>query len=112
MSVRSTLPRSEVGSQNPYPDPPRQAGEGKPVEAPVEVELAKRRSRTARRRRLTIYGLRVLFAVVWLGSWELTTRPHWVDPFFFGQPSGVVQPRWTWVTQGTALGPFGLQVAG
>ena len=35
MSVKSTLPRSEVGSQNPYPDPPRQAGEGKPVEAPV-----------------------------------------------------------------------------
>src|SRR5437762_922394 len=90
MSVKSTLPRSEVGSQNPYPDPPRQAGEGKPVEAPVEVELAKRRSRTARRRRLTIYGLRVLFAVVWLGSWELTTRLNWVDPFFVGQPSGVV----------------------
>src|SRR6184192_1246964 len=111
MSVRSTLPRSEVGSQNPHPDPPSQAGEGKPVEAPVDVELAKRRSRTARRRRLTIYGLRVLFAVVWLGSWELTTRLNWVDPFFVGQPSGVVQRLWTWITEGTALGPLWLQAA-
>src|SRR5204862_8273344 len=111
MSVRSTLPRSEVGSQNPHPDPPSQAGEGKPVEAPVDVELAKRRSRTARRRRLTIYGLRVLFVVVWLGSWELTTRLHWVDPFFVGQPSGVVQRLWAWITEGAALGPLWLEAA-
>src|SRR5436309_13730683 len=105
MRVKGTLPRSEVGSPNPYPDPPRQAGEGKPVEAPVEVELAKRRSRNARRRRLTIYGLRVLCVVVWLGSWELTTRLNWVVPFFVGQPSGVVQRLCTWITEGTALGP-------
>ena len=60
---------------------------------------------------MTIYGLRVLFAVVWLGSWELTTRLNWVDPFFVGQPSGVVQRLWTWITEGTALGPLWLQAA-
>ena len=29
-------------------------------------------------------------AVLWIGSWELSTRMNWVDPFFVGQPSGVV----------------------
>jgi NitT/TauT family transport system permease protein len=49
--------------------------------------------------------------VVWIGSWELTTRRGLVDKFFFGQPSGVAGRLWTWITQGTALGPLWLQVA-
>lgn len=77
----------------------------------VDVELARRRSRALRRRRLTIYALRLAFTVVWLGSWELSTRLNWVDPFFVGQPSGIVQRLWTWITEGTALGPLWLQAA-
>src|SRR5436190_3457991 len=128
MSVRSTLPRSEVGAQSAHPDPPprvgegnltdvsSRAGEGNPVDAAQTAEgsstqPAARRSRAARRRRLTIYALRVLFAVVWLGSWEVTTRLNWVDPFFVGQPSGVVLRLWIWITEGTALGPLWLQAA-
>jgi NitT/TauT family transport system permease protein len=53
----------------------------------------------------------VLAAVVWLGSWELTTRLNIVDPFFYGMPSGVVRRLYTWSTEGTALGPLWLQVA-
>src|SRR6202022_4753265 len=67
--------------------------------------------RAARRRRLIVYGLRLLFAVVWIGSWEVSTRLNWVDPFFVGQPSGVVTRLWTWVMEGTALGPLWLQAA-
>src|ERR1700737_3959855 len=104
MSVRSTLPRSSVGG--PHPDPPPQAGEGN-----VTAELAGRRARAARRRRLIVYGLRLLFAVAWIGSWEVSTRLNWVDPFFVGQPSGVVTRLWTWITEGTALGPLWLQAA-
>src|SRR6267378_5443198 len=107
MSVRSTLPPSSVGVQGPHPGPPPQAGEGNRLDA----ALTARRSRTARRWRLMIYALRLTFAVVWLGSWELTTRLNWVDPFFVGQPSGVVVRLWTWVTDGTALGPLWLQAA-
>ena len=122
MSVRSTLPPSSVSAQggappfdvvgtqdgapSPHPSPAPQAGEGR-----LDAELAGRRSRAARRRRLVVYGLRLLFAVVWIGSWEVSTRLNWVDPFFVGQPSGVVTRLWTWITEGTALGPLWLQAA-
>src|SRR5207247_3687303 len=105
MSVRSTLPRSSV--VGPNPNPALQAAEANPIDA----ELTARRSRAARRRLLMVYGLRLLFAVVWIGSWELSTRLNWVDPFFVGQPSGVVARRWAWMTEGTALGPLWLQAA-
>jgi NitT/TauT family transport system permease protein len=91
----------------PNPNPPLQAVEANPIDA----ELTGRRSRAARRRLLSIYGLRLLFTVLWIGSWELSTRLNWVDPFFVGMPSGVVQRLWTWITEGTALGPLWLQAA-
>jgi len=106
MSVRSTLPLASVGAQGPHPDPPPR-GEGNPVDA----DLVARRARAVRRRRYMVYGLRVLFAVVWIGSWQVTTQLGWVDPFFFGMPSRIVARLWEWVTQGTALGPLWLQVA-
>ena len=52
----------------------------------------------------------MLFAVVWLGSWELTTRLGWVDKFFFAQPSEIALRLWTWFTEGTVLGPLWEQV--
>src|SRR2546422_3282894 len=103
MSVRSTLPLSSVGNSPPQASLAR--GEGN------ASELAARRSRAARRRRVVVYGLRLLFAALWIGSWELSSRMNWVDPFFVGQPSGVVARLWTWITEGTALGPLWLQAA-
>ena len=67
--------------------------------------------RRARRRQMQVLGLRLAAAVAWIGSWELSTRLGLVDKFFFGQPSGIAQRMWTWITQGTALGPLWLQVA-
>jgi len=84
-----------------------------PAEAatrPRISDLAARRMRDARRRRITVQALRLLAAVVWLGSWELTTRLGWVDKFFFSQPSEIVQKIWYWITQGTELGPLWDQV--
>jgi NitT/TauT family transport system permease protein len=72
--------------------------------------MEERRTAARRRRRLTVQVLRVVVAVVWLGSWELTTRVGIVDKFFFGQPSGVWSQLRIWVTEGTALGPLWLQV--
>jgi NitT/TauT family transport system permease protein len=79
------------------------------AERPVS-DLAARRARDERRRRLNVLVLRVLFAVVWLGSWELTTRIGWVDKFFFAQPSEIALRLWTWFTEGTVLGPLWEQV--
>ena len=69
------------------------------------------RRRRVRNRRLQVQGLRLLVAVIWIGSWELTTRIGLVDKFFFGQPSGIAEKMLTWLTQGTALGPLWVQVA-
>src|SRR5260370_37267895 len=87
-----------------------------PMSARVEptaragADLPARPARDIRRRRLMVLGLQLLFAVVWLGSWELTTRLGWVDKFFFAQPSEIALKLWTWVTQGTELGPLWDQV--
>jgi len=86
--------------------------------APAIADQAAERRRRQGRYRLTVQLLRVLAAAVWIGSWELTTRISLpgadhalVDKFFFGQPSGIGQQLYTWVTQGTALGPLWQQVA-
>ena len=42
-----------------------------------------------RRHRQLVLTLRVLFAVVMLGSWELLSRTKTIDPFFFGRPSDI-----------------------
>jgi len=64
-----------------------------------------------RRRRYLVQTLRIVVGVVILGSWELTTRIGLVDPFFFGQPTGVAKRIQIWVTRGTAQGPLWQQVA-
>jgi len=46
-----------------------------------------------------------VFAVI-VGGWELTTRTGLVDPFFFGQPSGIAGTIWRWSTRGTPAGPL------
>src|SRR5258708_28663115 len=81
-----------------------------PEASPNVTDLGARRLRARRRHQLNIFGLRVLVAVIVLGSWELTTRIGVVDSFFFGQPSGVVHQLWVWITDETALGPLWLQV--
>src|SRR6266702_542464 len=64
-----------------------------------------------RRRRIVVNMLRVLLLVVIIGGWELLASVGIIDPFFWGQPSGIWAQIVTWVTQGTAQGPLWLQVA-
>jgi len=68
--------------------------------------------RRARRRRIAVNVARVLTAVLVLGSWQLFSHT-WriVDPFFFGQPSGIWSQLVTWVQKGTAQGPLWEQIA-
>jgi NitT/TauT family transport system permease protein len=86
------------------------------AELPAPAEPIDRQRFDARRRALRwhqakVQGLRLLAATVWLGSWELLTRLNVVDPFFYGTPSGIAKRMYTWVTEGTALGPLWQQVA-
>jgi NitT/TauT family transport system permease protein len=61
---------------------------------------------SASRQRLLVNVLRVLLLVVIIGGWELASRTGIIDPFFWGQPSGIWAQLVTWVTQGTAQGPL------
>ncbi len=83
--------------------------------APESKEV-KAYKQASRRRRIQVNILRVLIFVVIIGSWELLTRvgdpKHPViDPFFWGQPSGIWNQLVTWVQQGTAQGPLLEQIA-
>ena len=69
--------------------------------------------------RLKVQGLRVAVAIVILGGWQLgahvsdcNTAGHLclVDKFFWSQPSDIALKLWTWITQGTDLGPIWEQV--
>jgi NitT/TauT family transport system permease protein len=89
---------------------------------PVVPTLADRdieRAHARARRRVLILALRVGLAVVIIGSWEFLTRLGChgpdsgtcaVDPFFFGQPSGIGAQLVTWVQKGTAQGPLWEQI--
>ncbi|GAA4846551.1 ABC transporter permease [Saccharopolyspora rosea] len=56
-----------------------------------------------RRRRATVWAVRVLLVVLWLGSWELTVT-YWIDPFFYSKPSLVFAKLVEWFTAGTSQG--------
>jgi sulfonate transport system permease protein len=83
----------------------------------ADADVARAHART--RRRVLVQLLRVALAIVIVGSWELTTRIGCygpdsatcvVDPFFFGQPSGIWSQLLTWVEKGTAQGPLAEQI--
>ncbi len=83
------------------------------------VDLVTRRRQEARRRVVTIQLLRLAVAIVILGGWQLGAQVSdcnspghlcVVDKFFWSQPSDIAQKLWTWITQGTDLGPIWDQV--
>jgi len=79
-----------------------------PVETAPAVRASKRRPFT--RRRLLVLAAQVATLVVLVGSWQLLTTWKIVDPFFFGQPSGIIKQLGTWINHGTAYGSLGSQI--
>jgi NitT/TauT family transport system permease protein len=81
---------------------------------PVGVEAAETHARRRRvprsRRRLGVNALRVAIFVALVGGWELAARARIVDPFFFGQPTKIVDQLKIWVQQGTDAGPLSQQI--
>src|SRR5438105_11730754 len=80
-----------------------------PVTAP-ESKAVSSNTADIRRRRVLVNSLRVLLLVVIIGGWELFPRVGIIDPFFWGQPSGIWAQIVTWVTKGTAQGPLWQQI--
>lgn len=63
-----------------------------------------------RRRAGVVVALRIGIAVLVLGLWELAADLAWIDPFFFGRPSGVAAQIYEWFTQGTSQGSIWFQM--
>lgn len=75
------------------------------TDAPQTAEELRDRARRARRRRTgLVWAGRVVVLIVVFGGWEAAARLHWIDPFFFGQPSGIWGSLVTLFTQDTGFG--------
>ena len=84
---------------------------GLPVAAaPAETQTVTRARRQARQRRLLMWAARLAVLVVVVGGWQLFTSLKIVDPFFFGQPTGIVKQLQDWVANGTQYGSIWLQI--
>lgn len=63
-----------------------------------------------RRRWRIVVALRIIVFVLFVGGWEFGVRAGWLDSFFFGQPSAIVDKLIDWIQNGTAIGPLWKQV--
>src|ERR1700716_2746427 len=76
-----------------------------PTATAPEPKLETMVERMRRRARLVL-ALRLGVLVFLVGGWELGVRAGLIDPFFFGQPSGIVDKLIDWFQNGTSIGPL------
>ena len=76
----------------------------------AESAIADAARRRRRRRTTLVRCARALTLFVILGGWELFADKHVIDPFFYGQPSGIYRQIKDWVEHGTAFGSLWLQI--
>jgi NitT/TauT family transport system permease protein len=68
-------------------------------------------ARRARRRRVFwVWFARAVFAVVVIGGWQLFTTLKIVDPFFYGQPSGIWKETVDLFEHGSEFGSFWVDI--
>ncbi len=75
-----------------------------PIDDATAEEAAARSQARHRRRVEKVQQISVF--VVLMALWEGLVRLGRIDPFFFGQPSGIVRTIWRWSTLGTPQGPL------
>jgi NitT/TauT family transport system permease protein len=66
--------------------------------------------RNRRRRRSLLWLGRVAFGVFIIGGWQLFTDLHWVDRFFYGQPTLIWKSLTTLFTKGTEFGSIWVDI--
>ncbi|MEU9278573.1 ABC transporter permease [Streptomyces sp. NPDC048342] len=77
-----------------------------PVEGSAQLS-ARTAARRARRRRVAlVWAGRIGLAVLVIGGWQAFTTWGIVDPFFFGQPSGIAKRLADLFRHGTEFGSF------
>jgi NitT/TauT family transport system permease protein len=75
-----------------------------------EAAIAARARKRTQRRKLAVWGARAALFVIIIGGWQLLTHLKVVDPFFWGQPSGIVKQLKDWINHGTQYGSLWLQI--
>lgn len=70
----------------------------------AEIEQAALTSIRKRRQKVLFWRLAILVAL--LGSWEVSGRMNWIDPFFYSIPTSIVARLYEWMTEGTSEGPL------
>jgi NitT/TauT family transport system permease protein len=66
--------------------------------------------RARRRRTHAVWAARLGFAVLVIGGWQLLTTTKVVDPFFYGQPSGIWKRTVDLFAHGTEFGSFWVDI--
>src|SRR5690349_13171702 len=74
------------------------------------ITVAAVAKRARRRRTLAVWSARLGFAVVVIGGWQLLTSMKVVDPFFYGQPSGIWKRTVDLFAHGTEFGSFWIDI--
>ncbi|CAM3990775.1 ABC transporter permease [Alicyclobacillus pomorum] len=75
----------------------------------TQIEMTARKNALrsqAIRNRLRTLVLQILVFALIVGSWQLLSSRHWIDPFFFSSPVDIVKHIETWVVDGTSAGPL------
>ncbi|MEV0405642.1 ABC transporter permease [Actinoallomurus sp. NPDC050550] len=75
-----------------------------------EATIKARALRRARQRKLKVYLGRALVGVVVVGGWQLFAQLKIIDPFFFGEPTGIVGQLRDWIEHGTEFGSVWQQI--
>src|SRR5439155_22914081 len=88
---------------------PLQHAQALVADGDVRVDATSER-RPGNRRRLQVNAVRLALLVVIVGGWQLFTHLKIVDPFFFGQPTGIVKQLRDWAIHGTEYGSLWLQI--
>jgi NitT/TauT family transport system permease protein len=94
----------------PHATAPSAVTDPTPGATTAEATVGPSPAARARRRRLTLGGMRLAIVVVLLVSWQLCVNAKLVDPFFWGEPKGVWADLYDWVTVGTSQGSLGDQI--
>jgi NitT/TauT family transport system permease protein len=82
-----------------------------PIVPDFSLDALERKAVAAQKRRSSVViALRMAIFVIVVGAWELAARVGWIDPFFFGKPSGVAQQIYEWFVDGTSQGPLWKQM--
>jgi len=76
----------------------------------AETQIADEARHRRRRRTTLVWLARALALLIILGGWELFADLKIVDPFFYGQPSGIYRELVHWAKHGTAFGSIWLQI--